>query len=146
MAGRTSGVAISFRLPGTKAMSSPRGLWPARFCRLRNGSTCLWVGAVPSWLTSLLSLGEVARSHWPAWREWVQMPHRKEAFNRLVMRMFLAQAAWRDMIADCRRTWQARLDAATEDNPAPAWLARIASEFDPANWHIEESEGRTLII
>jgi hypothetical protein len=50
------------------------------------------------------------------------------------------------MLADCRRRWQARLDAATEDNPAPPWLARIASEFDPDNWHREEREGQTVII
>ncbi len=81
-----------------------------------------------------------------AWREWVQMPHRKETFNRLVTCKFLGHAAWRDMLADCRRRWQARLEAATEENPAPPWLARIASEFDPANWHTEEQEGQTLII
>ncbi len=81
-----------------------------------------------------------------AWREWVEMPHRKESIHRLVMRMFLNQAAWREMVADFRRTWQARLDSATEENPAPPWLARIASEFDPANWHAEQQEDRTLII
>ncbi len=81
-----------------------------------------------------------------AWREWVQMPHRKESIHRLVVRMFLNHATWREMVADFRRTWQARLDAATGENPAPPWLARIASEFDPANWHAEQQEDRTLII
>ncbi len=31
--------------------------------------------------------------------------------------MFLGNAEWREMIEGFRRTWQARLDTATEDNP-----------------------------
>ena len=81
-----------------------------------------------------------------AWREWVQMPHRKESIHHLVIRMFLGQASWREMVAGFRPAWQARLDAATEEEPAPPWLARIVSEFDPVNWHTERQENRTLIL
>jgi hypothetical protein len=79
------------------------------------------------------------------WREWVQMPHRKEAFGSLALRKFLSDPKWREAIAELRQVWQARIEAATPENPAPAWLPRIASQFDLQNWHTEQRENDVLI-
>jgi hypothetical protein len=81
-----------------------------------------------------------------AWREWVQMPHRKEYLSDLALRMFLSNQQWREMIADFRVSWQTRIDEATPENPASQWLPGIVSQFDLSNWHAEAREGRTLII
>ncbi len=81
-----------------------------------------------------------------AWREWVQMPHRKESIGQLALQKSFSNPEWREMIAECREKWARRLDAATDEKPAPQWLARIASQFDPANWHAEQDEDRVLII
>jgi hypothetical protein len=80
-----------------------------------------------------------------AWREWVQMPHRKESIGELALRMFLGHTKWREMIGGFRRTWQTRLDSATLENPAPRWLPNIVSQFDLSNWHADRSEDGALI-
>lgn len=80
------------------------------------------------------------------WREWVQMPHRNERISQLMLRMFFNDSGWREMILECRSTWEARLAFATEENPAPPWLARIASQFDISNWRTQQEEDQTLLI
>ena len=79
------------------------------------------------------------------WREWVQMPHRKEAFGSLALRKFLSDPKWREAIVELRETWQKRIKTGTPENPAPAWLPRIASQFDLENWHTEQRERDVLI-
>jgi hypothetical protein len=79
------------------------------------------------------------------WREWIQMPHRKEALGSLALRKFLGDPKWREAIAELRPTWQARIDAATPENPTPVWLPRIGSQFDLQNWHTERREHDVLI-
>ncbi len=81
-----------------------------------------------------------------AWREWVQMPHRKELISDLALRMFLGNPKWREMIAGFRESWQARIDGATLEDPAPPWLPGMVSKFDLSNWHAEPREDKTLII
>ncbi len=79
------------------------------------------------------------------WFEWAQMPHRKETFEQLVMRMFLGNLEWREMISELRGKWQRRLDSARDEYPAPPWLPNIVSQFDLANWHTAPTAEGLLI-
>lgn len=79
------------------------------------------------------------------WRDWVQMPHRKEKLGDLVLRKFLGDPKWREAIVEARQKWQERIAAGTPENPPPAWLPRIASQFDLQNWHTERRENDMLI-
>jgi hypothetical protein len=76
-------------------------------------------------------------------QEWVAMPHRKEALNDLVLRMFLTQPKWREVIEEIKPRWNQRL--ADKENPAPEFFASAVSQFDFANWTLEERDGKTLI-
>jgi hypothetical protein len=80
------------------------------------------------------------------WAEWVNLPHRKEAFGQLVTRLFLSQQAWRTMIAEIRTGWQQRLAAGTPENPAPPWLPRLIAQFDLANWQVKKTADQTMIV
>lgn len=77
-------------------------------------------------------------------QEWVGMPHRKEALNEIVLKGFLTQRPWREMIEEFMPRWQQRL--ADKDTPPPEFFASTVSQFDLANWTIEERDGKQLII
>jgi hypothetical protein len=80
-----------------------------------------------------------------AWSEWMQLPHRKEILGQLAMRMFLSHPKWRAAIKEICEGWQVRLDAATEENPAPVWLPRMIAQFDLSNWRAQSHESGTLL-
>lgn len=75
--------------------------------------------------------------------EWASLPHRKEGFNELVVRHYLAEPRWGAMIDEMKPRWSARL-AATDD-PPPEFFASAVSQFDTTNWKIERKDDKTLI-
>lgn len=78
-------------------------------------------------------------------QEWVEMPHRKESLGDLVLRLFLSKPAWRTMLDEIIPRWQARLAAATPEQPAPDLLASTLTLFDLNNWEVRQCDGRTEI-
>lgn len=77
-------------------------------------------------------------------QQWVNMPHRKELFSALVVRLFLSKPAWREMIEEMKSRWHARLSST--DNPAPEPFAAAVSQFELSNWKIETGTEQTRII
>jgi hypothetical protein len=80
-----------------------------------------------------------------AWSDWMQMPHRKEMLGEIAMRMFLSHPEWRAATKEICEGWQERLDAATEESPAPVWLPRMIAQFDLSNWRAQSHESGTLL-
>jgi hypothetical protein len=80
-----------------------------------------------------------------AWSDWMQMPHRKETLGQIAMKMLFSQPEWRTAMSEICAGWQERLNAATDEDPAPVWLPRMIAQFDLTNWRAQPHESGTLI-
>jgi uncharacterized protein YegJ (DUF2314 family) len=69
-------------------------------------------------------------------REWIEMPHRKESLEKLVLLRSFQLEAWHNLVEDVRAKWKARFEA----NKGPSWLGDLVERFDPANWGYRRTE------
>lgn len=77
--------------------------------------------------------------------DWVSMPHRKETLFDLILRLYLSQPAWRQMMDKILPFWQARLDRGDPDDPGLELLPMTIARFDLKNWGLEKTEGNVLL-
>lgn len=80
-----------------------------------------------------------------AWREWIQMPHRKEPIREFAFRMLLGHTEWREMFTEFQASWKARMAAAMPEQPGPQWLPSIVAQFDLSNWRPHRQQDRIVI-